>query len=244
MTREDPREVAVSPEEAEYFRSIEERFCALRGASRLLSPRDWHLIAGWWAEGIPLSLVLESLEDVFLNRRQRDVEADQVNSLAYLKPELLRRWRLRREMTSPRRGEKEETERLRLDLRRHLSRVARCLKAGASEARAREKEDLARTLLEAAGEVRRLREKAAAPDWNPLESEESLERLDAEVVAAAAASLGEPEGSRLDREAMEIVAPMRTGMRPGAFEETLAAVRARLLRREFHLPRLSLAGER
>jgi hypothetical protein len=46
----DDRGPAVSPEEAEYFRLIEERFCALRGAAMLLSPRDWNLIAGWWAE--------------------------------------------------------------------------------------------------------------------------------------------------------------------------------------------------
>lgn len=243
MTEEDSREGSVSPEEAEYFRSIEERFCALRGASRLLSPRDWNLIAGWWTERIPLSLVLESLEEVFLARRRGGTEADRVNSLAYLRPELIRRWRLRREMTAPRRGEDEEAQRLRLDLRRHLGRVARGLKVGASEARGREREELARTLLEAAGEVRMIRERAAAPDWSPLECEESLERLDAEILNVAEAALHESERTRLDREALETLTPLREGMRRSAFQETLSAMRARLIRREFHLPRLSLAGE-
>jgi len=236
----DDRRAAVSPEEAEYFRSIEERFCALRGAAMLLSPRDWNLIAGWWAEGVPLLLIMEALDEVFVARRRRGDERGRVNSLSYIKPEILRRWNLHREMTAPRRGEREERERLRQELRRHLGRVARSLKEASATARERNLESLARTLLEASAEVRRFRREASAEGWDSLETENSLERLDAEMLDAAGSALDRAGRLRLDREAEEILRPHRPGMKIEAFRESLAAVRGRLLRRQFDLPRLSI----
>jgi hypothetical protein len=234
---------AVSEEEADYFRSIEERFCALRGAPMLLSPRDWNLIAGWWAEGIPLSLVLESLEEIFTAHRRREGETGRVNSIAYAKPEILRRFRLRREMVAPRRGEQEEMRRLRQEVRRHLGRSARFLKEAASAQRERDHEALACMLLVAASEARRLRKECASETWDPGESEKALERLDAEVLASAEGSLDEAERSRIAREAEQALASHRTTMRPEAFRESLEAMRGRLLRRRFTIPRLSLLGE-
>jgi hypothetical protein len=240
LSGEDDRSAAVSPEEAEYFRSIEERFCALRGAAMLLSPRDWNLIAGWWAERIPFSLIVEALEEVFVARRRRGDERERVNSLSYIKPEILRRWKLHREMTAPRRGEREEREKLRQEMRRHLGRVARSLKEASSAARERDLESLARTLLEASAEVRRSRREASAEGWDSLEAEKSLERLDVELLDAAGSALDRAGRLRLDREAEEILRPHRPGMKTEAFRESLAAVRGRLLRRQFGLPRLSI----
>jgi hypothetical protein len=233
----------VSEEEADYFRSIEERFCALRGAPMLLSPRDWNLIAGWWAEGVPLALVLESLEEVFTARRRREGEAGRVNSIAYAKPEILRRFHLRREMIAPRRGEQEEMSRLRLEVRRHLGRSARLLKEAALTQRERGREALACTLLIAAAEARRLRKECGSETWDPSESEQALERLDAEVLAAAEGSMDEAERGRIDREAEQALGAHRRTMRPEAFRESLAAMRGRLMRRGFEIPRLSLLGE-
>jgi hypothetical protein len=237
---EDDRDPPVSPEEVGYFRTIEERFCALRGAAMLLSPRDWNLIAGWWAERIPLPLILEALEEVFLARRRRDDEPGRVSSLAYIRPEVLRRWKLHRELTAPRREEPDEKERLRQEVRRHLGRAARSLKEASSAAREWNLESLARVLLEAVAEVRGLRRESAAEGWDAMEAEKSLGRLDAELLDAAGAALDEAGRLRLDREAEEILLPHRSGMRSEAFRESLAAVRARLLRRQFGLPRLSL----
>ena len=240
MTGGNDPGAAVGSEEAEYFRSIEERFCSLRGAAMLLSPRDWNLIAGWWAERIPLLLILETLDEVFVARRRRGDEGERVNSLSYVKPEILRRWKLHREMTSPRRGEWEERERLRQEMRRHLGRVARSLKEASAAARERNLEGLARTLLEAHAEVRRFRREASSEGWDSLETERALERLDAELLDAAGSALDRPGHLGLDREAEKILLPHRPGMKPEAFRESLAAVRGQLLRRRFGLPHLSI----
>ena len=125
---------APSEEEKSYFRAVEERFCALRGAALLISPRDWALIASWWEESVPLALILDSLEEVFAARARRGDAAEDIGSLAYVRSEVQRRFRLHREMVALRRGEEEESTRLRREIRLHLGRVARGL-GFASESR-------------------------------------------------------------------------------------------------------------
>jgi hypothetical protein len=47
-----------------YAREIERRWSALLDKPVVLSPRDWALISAWHARGVPLPLVLESMEAV------------------------------------------------------------------------------------------------------------------------------------------------------------------------------------
>jgi hypothetical protein len=54
-------------EATRYARSIEELWQELRGAPSLFSQRDWGLVCGWYARGIPLEL----LREVFRATAQR-----------------------------------------------------------------------------------------------------------------------------------------------------------------------------
>ena len=47
-----------------YIESVDERFRVLRGSPLLLSGRDAELVFRWYDEGVPLFLVLETLEDL------------------------------------------------------------------------------------------------------------------------------------------------------------------------------------
>jgi hypothetical protein len=105
------------------------------------------------------------------------------------------------------------------------------------------REELARTIQGVISELRRLRKDAGSKEWNPMQAELALERLDEEILVAARAALDEARHLRLEREAEETLRPHRSRMKPEAFRESLTAVRGRLLRREFGLPRLSLLGE-
>lgn len=243
MKEDEDREPPLRPEEAAYFRTIEERFCALRGAPMLLSPRDWALIAEWWAEKVPLLVVLEAVEDVFAARARRGDGADRINSLTYARSEVLRRWRLHREMTAPRRGEPEETARLVEGIRRHLGRVSRALRQAAIAARDRGREELARTLLVVSAELRQIRKQASTEAWDALASEASLERLDSEVLESARRALEAEDASGIERETSAFLEPRREAMTPGAFRESRSAIESRLIRRHFGIPRISLLGE-
>jgi hypothetical protein len=233
----------LQPGEAEYFRAIEERFCALRGAAMLLSPRDWNLIAGWWEERVPLWLIQEAMEEVFAARRRRGDPPERVNSLAYVRPEIQRRWELHRRMKATRRDEREENERLRAQLRRHLGRAVRSLKEASTSLTDPDLEVLTRTLETAAAELRVLRRESTPEGRDSLGIESILERLDAEILRAAGSVIPEPRRLRIESEAERLLGPHRGAMKPEAFQESLVAVRSRLVRREFGLPRLSLLAE-
>jgi hypothetical protein len=65
-----------------YFRAIEETFIRLRGAPLLLSPEDWRQADAWRRGGVPLELVLATLDQVFTRRRERGA-GDRIQSLRY-----------------------------------------------------------------------------------------------------------------------------------------------------------------
>lgn len=73
------------PDEIAYFEQIETRFAQLRGTPLLLSPKDWALVAAWHGQGIPLWIVLSTLESIFDSRKSTDdgTTARAVVSLGY-----------------------------------------------------------------------------------------------------------------------------------------------------------------
>jgi hypothetical protein len=238
----DP-EPAPPPEEAVYFRRIEERFSQLRGAPILVSPRDWALIAEWWSRSVPLGLVLDALEEVFAARVRRGAAGGPIHSLRYARHEVERRFALHREISSPRRDRPAETERLRMAIRRHLLRLTRALREASAATRGKGHAELAGLLLAVAGEVRILRREADREDWDPPAAEQALERMDAEILDAIRSSLAGGDLRRLEREARSLLEPQRGRMTEAAYRESLRALEARILRREFSLPRLALLGE-
>lgn len=71
----------------DYFTEVEDTFVRHRGKHLLLSPPDWTLIENWKARGIPLSLVLRSIETVF-DRHRRSLQRRAINSLSYCRSEV------------------------------------------------------------------------------------------------------------------------------------------------------------
>lgn len=232
----------LSEEEKSYFQTVEVRFCALRGASMLLSPRDWALITSWWNERVPLSLVLESLEEVFATRVRRGDPAESIGSLAYARSEVQRRFRLHRELVGFRRGEEEST-RLQREIRLHLGRMARRLAQVGDAARGRGQEEMARALIVGAAAIRELRRSAGKAGWNPSSAEERLEQIEAEILDSARAALGEGERKSLQARAREALSRRGLVMSEKAHQGTLRAVEDELLRRAWEIPRISFLAE-
>ncbi len=73
-----------------YFKEIAGRFLARRGAPLFLSAKDIDLIARWEKAGIPLAVVLEGIDRVFVSRSGRAAPGDKVLSLSFCAPEVLR----------------------------------------------------------------------------------------------------------------------------------------------------------
>lgn len=81
----------LSVDYSEYFSKIEETFQKCRRNSIPLSPLDWILVESWFARGIPLHIIVDSIKEAFsnvdINRRRK------INSLRYFKDKVERKFR-------------------------------------------------------------------------------------------------------------------------------------------------------
>jgi hypothetical protein len=71
-----------------YFTEIEELFVRRRGRNLMLSPLDWALIEQWQERGVPLHVVLSSIEKVFDGVDQQPNRKRTIKSISYCKEEI------------------------------------------------------------------------------------------------------------------------------------------------------------
>lgn len=71
-----------------YFTEIEETFVRRRGKHLFLSPLDWALIDGWKERGIPLHIVIRSIESVFDVYDRQPAGTRSIKSLFYCREEI------------------------------------------------------------------------------------------------------------------------------------------------------------
>ena len=71
-----------------YFTEIEETFVRRRGKHLFLSPLDWALIEAWQERGVPLHIVIRSIESVFDVYDQQPPGTRAIKSLFYCRDEI------------------------------------------------------------------------------------------------------------------------------------------------------------
>ncbi len=71
-----------------YFTEIEETFVRRRGKNLFLSPLDWALMETWQYRGIPLHIVIRSIESVFDVFDKQPVGTRTIKSLFYCREEI------------------------------------------------------------------------------------------------------------------------------------------------------------
>ena len=71
-----------------YYTEIEDTFVRRRGKNLFLSPLDWALIEVWQERGIPLHIVLRSIESVFDVFDKQPPGTRTIKSLFYCREEI------------------------------------------------------------------------------------------------------------------------------------------------------------
>jgi len=71
-----------------YFTEIEDTFIRRRGKNLFLSPLDWALIEAWQERGIPLHIVIRSIESVFDVFDKQPAGTRSIKSLFYCREEI------------------------------------------------------------------------------------------------------------------------------------------------------------
>jgi len=207
-----------SADDHAYFQAIESSFIRLRGAPLLLSPSDWQLARQWHRQGIPLEIVLETLEQVFATRRERGAKG-KVQGLRYCAPAVEKAWLERSELMAT--GKRQAPPPL--DIEERLGKLRKLLIETD-----RLPKDFADRVLALAGA--------------PEEVEAVLAVLDREMMDIAAAELDEASLATLRDSIEESLARLDSRLD----EVETSRMRDRLLResirRRLKLPVLSLFG--
>ena len=206
----------ASTTDSAWFRAVEDAFVRLRGAPLLLSPADFQVAQRWRLEGVPLALVVASLEEVFARRRERGTRG-RINSLRYCAPAVDAAWAEVRELQGP-------------------SRRAVAAEPAVEERLALLAESLPGALAERESWQRRLHELGGSAE----EVETALRGLDDELLAAAEAALAPAARDRLDAEVVEILEGLRDRFPDRELEALRSQLRRQRLRRLVGLPVLTL----
>ena len=222
---------------AEYARAIEQSFRRLRRCPLLLSPADFQLVLKWHEAGIPLWLVLETVESLFSRRKDRGAASRTPLSLAYCRRAVEDAWHALQDARSGSRSRTHENE------------------EGNKDGFEREfEENLARA--RGALEQARLPDaiKAAArrdlDDWAALDAhhrdalavKDPLARIDQMLLEACRDALGSEDLAQLMKEAESETRRLAPSADAATRERLAATALARRLRTLFLLPDLTLLG--
>lgn len=205
-------------EDQKYFHAIEDLFIRLRGAPLLLSPEDWQVAKRWREEGIPLTLVEKTLEEVFEKRRERQAKG-RVQSLRYVKRPVEDAWEEIQELTAP--GATEEAPAF--DLQGRLEALAGALP-----------DDLPDRSAWA--------ERITSLEGSVQEVEERLAELDRELLAEARQTLPAPDREDVAAEVEDSLSSLAPRLTPEQTERSRRELTRRLERARLGLPVLTLFG--
>jgi hypothetical protein len=197
----------------EYFRAIEEAFIRLRGSPLLLSPEDWRQADEWRRRGVPLELILATLERVFARRAERGA-AGKIQSLRYCAPAVETAWQEIEALTAG--GRRREAPAV--DVAARVAALAASLPAGQAELAPR-----VRGLTGPTSDV-----------------EKGLAALDEEMMAAALHELAPDERKTLEQRTAAALAALAGRIDPDELPEARDRLPRQALRRARGLPVLSL----
>lgn len=200
-------------ESQSYFRAIEESFIRLRGSPLLLSPEDWQQADEWRRRGVPLELILATLEQVFGRRTERGV-AGKIQSLRYCAPAVETAWQEIEALTAG--GRRREAPAVNVAAR--LTALAAALP--------REQAELAQNVTALAGPT--------------SDVERQLAALDEAMMASALDKLTADERRALERRTAAALAALSGRIEADELAEARDRLLRQALRRARGLPVLSL----
>ena len=204
---------SASDEANAYFRAIEATFIRLRGSPLLLSPEDWRQADAWRRGGVPLELVLATLEQVFARRAERGA-AGKIQSLRYCAPAVETAWQEVEALTAGGRRRRAQA----VDVAARLAALAASLPPAQAE----------------------LATKVRALSGPTDEVERALAALDEEMMASALVALGEDERRALEKRTAAALAALSGRIEAEELDEARGRLLRQALRRARGLPVLSL----
>ena len=80
-----------------YFQEIEAHFALRRGTPFILNAKDWALMKKWYADGVPLPVVIEAIDAVF-EKNETSGRKKVISSLSYCRHSIKELWQDRQNL--------------------------------------------------------------------------------------------------------------------------------------------------
>ena len=227
----DPEESASpaesSPEQDDYFLEIESHFAEQRGTPFVFSSRDWALMKAWKDEGIPLSIVIEAMDDCF-EKRSKAPRKRVISSLSYCRHAVAEMWDERKNLHVGDGDSMPETQAL-----TRLTELVETLRLAAA---ALGESPMGDHVLIAAERIRTIR-----PDDSTRRIEEMLIEIEEQLITATENAFPAAKLRAIQEELSRQLADFQFPD-DETRERTRKANLRRRLREELSIPRLSLFG--
>jgi hypothetical protein len=214
-----------------YFTEIEDTFIRRRGKHLLLSPIDWAMIEGWRDRGVPLHIVLRSIESVF-DGFEKNPRPRSIKGLLYCKEEVEAQFE---EWTASQAGKGNGTNEGSIEfsperITEHVDSVIAELRKSTNPALS---EDIDRA-------VSRLHQLSAEHSNDIAEADQALSDIETFLEQMLLTKLEKPRLVEAEQEVVSLLRPYKAEMEKDVFEQTKRVLLLKRLREEEGIPRLSL----
>lgn len=217
-----------------YFTEIEETFVRRRGKHLLLSPFDWALIDGWKERGIPLHIVIRSIESVFDVYDRQPEGTRTIKTLFYCREEIeaqYNEWLASR--VGRNEGEGDENNEATLstdDIAAHITDSIKKLKTISNPSLS---EDISRAIA-------RLEELRNDLTGDAETVDKTLGDIENLLYRSLLNNFDEPQLKSFEKEVAGQLRAYKTEMDKDAYKKTYELMLLKRLREEAGIPRLSL----
>jgi hypothetical protein len=216
-----------------YFTEIEETFVRRRGKHLFLSPIDWALIEGWQERGIPLHIVIRSIESVFDVFDKQPVGTRTIKSLFYCREEVEAQhdeW-LRSQAGAP--SSRLEVPSSKSSSEAVLEHIEKALEALTSNRIPELSEDIERA-------VARLKELSENLPTDPETTDQTLGDIEKLLERGMLTNWETAHLKSLEKEIAGQLRAYKSEMEPAAYKNTFELMLLKRLREEAGIPRLGL----
>jgi hypothetical protein len=217
-----------------YYTEIEDTFIRRRGKNLFLSPLDWALMEVWQERGIPLHIVIRSIESVFDLYDKQPPGTRSIKSLFYCREEIeaqYTEWLTAQTGRSAANGD-EQTEAgfTREKVADHIAGAVAALRANPNES-------LSDEIARAVARLEELSEDLTS-DYETIDK--TLGDIEKLLDRAMLEYWDRPHLKALEKEIASQLRSHKADMEPDAYKRTLELMLLKRLREEAGIPRLGL----
>lgn len=217
-----------------YFTEIEDTFVRRRGKHLFLSPLDWALIEAWQERGIPLHIVIRSIESVFDVYDQQPPGTRSIKSLFYCREEIEAQYG---EWLTSQTGKSQESGVESRESEFSMDSIAEHIQSGIAALRANQDEALAEDLGRAIAQL----EELAGNLTGDLETiDKTLGDVEGLIDRAMLAKWDKARLKAIEKDIAGQLREYKKEMEPEAYQNTYRLMLLKRLREDAGVPRLGL----